>query len=1052
MKKYNKYLSLLCCLLCVCLCMSACNQENAATTAATEPAKDAIYTITVKTAGGMVLEDLVAYVYEDSTEDDLLTFGTLDNNGSFTFTAPQSDKYTVRFDNVPAEGYDLQAYYAITSTNTQITLTSSVVTGKDVLETNKTYTLGSVMRDFTVTTVDGQELTLSKILEEKQAVVLNFWFTGCDPCRAEFPLLQAAYAEYSDLIEVITMNPTDYSRDTVEEIQAFRDSFGLTMPMATCSSKWESALKGHFTGYPTTVIIDRYGVVCLIDSGAVTDAGVFEAAFAHFTAEDYEQKMLNGFSELHVVEYPLGDVKNPMEAYGGMEEFAVTVAAGAEYHVSLFRADGIILHIEDSSAYLIVDGVRYDPNSKGVIEVEIKNPEVTTPNNLIIGNSGATESKIMVEMLLPQGTFTNPYEGALGENSVTVKEGNDQGVYYLWTAPADGVLTITVTNVPNNKFDIQLYNLTSYAVRNMNEEELLDENGNRYMSVQVRAGDQISIGYMSVPDENYKYPKVTVKTVISFSEGIEVVPNYNITVKDGEGNPMPGISVSLTVDGVNTVFTSDENGLIAMVLPDGFYTVKVSVPEGYVCDTTQFLLTAANPNKEIVVSVYVPQEVAYTVYVVDELGNPVQGAAVVLGDSFFYTDANGMVSVILLESKDYVATVVAPEGYTIDKSKHAFGDKTVLTVTVQTAEPVQEEVDYTVTVVDSNGKPYTNLLVRFDSDDGSVSVTEPVGSNGKVTVRLLKTNYTVTLVFNAGTVMGYEAANTRLTANEPSVTIEVVPYVSGESEMLFVNGGDYEAINVGTGSFYVDMTGTEIRYFLFTPEENGVYTFTTTNANAAIGYWSTSFFAFDCSAEYVKDNVCTLEVKNVGPTYVISVKGDEGISGTILKIARVGDAQENKVAEEIYTGTTTPTEPFVVNESGSKSYLNLAIEQILVKGDDGFYHLGSAEGPVVYMDLTNARFGISISALVNNGPMRKYEYDADGKPVKRTDYTECMLKYVENVDKATGVYALTDDLITILQNHGNHAGWYDAGGYGYLFDTDPVLEGQGWMFLLCVFQ
>ena len=84
--------------------------------------------------------------------------------------------------------------------------------------------------------------------------------------------------------------------------------------------------------------------------------------------------------------------------------------------------------------------------------------------------------------------------------------------------------------------------------------------------------------------------------------------------------------------------------------------------------------------------------------------------------------------------------------------------------------------------------------------------------------------------------------------------------------------------------------------------------------------------------------------------------------------------------------------------------------------------------------------------------MLKYEYDADGKPTKRTDYTPCMLSYVENSDEKLGVYPLTDDLITIMQNHGNHAGWYNKGGQSYLFSVDPVLEGQGWMFLLCVFQ
>ncbi len=1048
MKKNQKYIGLLCCLLCLCLCLAACKSPEPTTT--TQPPKDTIYTISVKTAGGMIFEGLAVYVYEDNTEDDLVAFGTLDENGNYTFTAPQSDKYTVRFPDFPGEGYDVKEYYPITSVNTSITLTSAVISGKDPLDKEKPYVLGDVMRDFTVTTVDGEELTLSKILEEKQAVMLNFWFTGCDPCKAEFPLMQTAYEAFSDQIEIITMNPAQITGDTTESIIQFRDERGLTMPMAICDNQWVSAL--GVGSYPTTVIIDRYGVICLLVSGTVDSEGVFEAAFEHFTAETYEQKLLKDFSELHVVEYPEGHAKNPYQTHGAVGEFEVTVEPGAEFYTMFYKASGVTVRIEDPSAYLIYGEDRYDPDKNGVVELELPAGNVMAGESVIIGNSGVTAVTFKVQVIIPQGTYSNPYEGSLGENKVTVKEGNDQGVFYNWTAENDGILTLTIMESTSELFDIQLYNLNTYAVRTLNEEEHIDEEGHRYVSVEVHKGDVVSIGYQSVPDENNKYAKVTISSVISFSEGEEKLPLYNITVVDGEGNPLAGVSVSVNVDGVNTVFVSDETGLIAMDLPAGMYTVKVTVLEGYECDTTQFLLTAANPNKQIVMTLYVPQEIPYTVYVVDEQGNPVANAKVVLGDSFVYTDAKGMASVILLESKDYVATVIPPEGYIIENNKHPFGSKTVITVVVSEAPEVQKEIDYTVNVVDSNGNPYTNLLVRFDSDDGSVSVTEPVDSNGKVKVRLLETSYTVTLVFNAGHNMGYEPSNVRLTPSDPNLTIEVAPYLSGETELVFVDGKDHDAYNVGSGYFYLDMSTVDTYYLLFTAEEAGVYEITTTNPAAAVGYWSTPFFTFDASSEYVKDNVCTIEIKNAGPTYVISVTGSTGLTGTVLKIVRTGDVQENPMVYETYVGTTTPTAPFVAEVTGAKTYLDLATEQVLVKADDGFYHLGTADGPVVYMDLKAARYGISVSAVVNNSPMVKYEFDAEGKPIKRIDYTNCMLSYVNNTDQKLGVYPLTDDLMTILQNHGNHAGWYEKGSYGYLFDVDPVLEGQGWMFLLCVFQ
>ena len=1052
MKHNNKITGLLCCLLCLCLCLSACQKGDPTSVPTTQEPVDVIYTIHVETAGGMTFEGQVVYIYEDQVGDELVAYGTLDANGSYTFTAPESDQYTFGFMKFPEEGYDLQERYPITGTTTNIVLTSSVIKDKDPLEADKSYKLGTVMRDFTVTTIDGEELTLSKILEEKEAVMLNFWYTGCDPCKGEFPLLQAAYEAYSDQIEVITMNPTDISGDDAEEIAQFRDAYGLTMPMATCSSKWFSALGAY--SYPTSVIIDRYGVVCLLEVGAVEDEGVFEAAFEHFTADDYQQKLLNGFSDLHIVEYPVGDPKNPYQAHGGMEAFEITVAGQSEYHVALFRGDGLTLQLQDPNAYLIIGDTRYEPNADGLIEVEIVNPDVTTSTNLIVGNTGVTEITFQIRLLIPQGTFSNPFEAALEEVFVTVEDGNQQGVYYSWTADVEGVLTVTVSETTSEAFDVQLYNLNTYAVRMLQEEILVDEVGNRYVSIEVHPGDVVSIGYMSVPDASFNYYKVSMKATLSFTEGIVVPPNYTVTIVDGEGNPMQGITISLNIDGVNTEFVSDENGLIAMILPSGIYTVKVTVPEDYVCDTTQFLLTEDNPHKQIVMNLFIPQEVPYTVYVVDELGNPVQGAAVVLGDSFVYTDANGMVSVILLESKDYVATIVPPEGYTIENSKHAFGDQTEITVALKTAEPVQEELDYTVHVVDPDGNPYTDLLVRFESSDGSVSTTEPVDASGKATARLLKTNYIVTLVFNAGqsNSMGYEPTSAYLTPDNCAITVQLAPGVSGTMEMLFVNGMDYEAYNVAAGLTYVELTGTDIRFFLFTPEETGIYTFTTTNPNAAIGYWSTSFFAFDCTADYVTDNVCTLEVKSVGPTYVISVSGGEGISGTILKIVRTGDIQENPMVYETYEGTSTPTTPYVAEVTGTKTYLDMSTRQKLFKGEDGLYHLGSADGPVVYMDLKGTRYGISVSAVVGNSAMVRYEFDENGKPIKRIDYTNCMLSYVNNADATYGVYPLTDDLMTIMQNHGNHAGWYNPDNATYLFDSDPVLDGQGWMFLLCTFQ
>jgi hypothetical protein len=86
------------------------------------------------------------------------------------------------------------------------------------------YQLGDVMYDFTLTDINGTELTLYELLETKRAVFLNFWYNGCSWCETEFPDIVAAYESsytdangetkaYKDDIAIIAVNPTIINAD-----------------------------------------------------------------------------------------------------------------------------------------------------------------------------------------------------------------------------------------------------------------------------------------------------------------------------------------------------------------------------------------------------------------------------------------------------------------------------------------------------------------------------------------------------------------------------------------------------------------------------------------------------------------------------------------------------------------------------------------------------------------------------------------------------------------------------------------------------------------------
>lgn len=152
--------------------------------------------------------------------------------------------------------------------------------------------LGGVMPEMTVTTTEGETLTLSAILQEKKLVVLNFWFIDCVWCRKEFPVMELAYHRYQDDVEIIALNPVD----PVDTIEVFRKDSTLSFPMASCPRSW--VVEMGVRSYPTSIFIDRDGVVCLIHTGAITNSDAFYEVFETFTADDYQRKIYSSISEL----------------------------------------------------------------------------------------------------------------------------------------------------------------------------------------------------------------------------------------------------------------------------------------------------------------------------------------------------------------------------------------------------------------------------------------------------------------------------------------------------------------------------------------------------------------------------------------------------------------------------------------------------------------------------------------------------------------------------------------------------------------------------------
>ncbi len=248
------------------------------------------YTVEVKTEGGMPLEDIKVKVYKDKKLDDILWIAETDAEGKISFEAESSDKYTAVLEQVPS-GYKAEKSYTLNGENAEVKVKPQMEKS-DSLD-DITYSPGDVIRDFSVTDVSGKNYQISDILKEKKAVVLNFWFLNCGPCKMEFPYLQKAYEKYSKDIEVLAINPVDGTENTISD---FAKDSGLSFPMIKGESEWESCMK--LSAYPTTVIIDRFGSIVMIHKGYIAEDGVFEKIFGYFVSDDYTQGIIRNISDI----------------------------------------------------------------------------------------------------------------------------------------------------------------------------------------------------------------------------------------------------------------------------------------------------------------------------------------------------------------------------------------------------------------------------------------------------------------------------------------------------------------------------------------------------------------------------------------------------------------------------------------------------------------------------------------------------------------------------------------------------------------------------------
>jgi thiol-disulfide isomerase/thioredoxin len=108
-----------------------------------------------------------------------------------------------------------------------------------------------------------------------KSVLINFWATWCEPCRAEMPSLQALQNRQGESVVVLAVN----YKESPETVRRFAQREGWTLPIISdpqgvLAKRWGIGI------FPTSVLADAQGRVRVLvrgecDWGAVSPSSVW---------------------------------------------------------------------------------------------------------------------------------------------------------------------------------------------------------------------------------------------------------------------------------------------------------------------------------------------------------------------------------------------------------------------------------------------------------------------------------------------------------------------------------------------------------------------------------------------------------------------------------------------------------------------------------------------------------------------------------------------------------------------------------------------------------
>ncbi len=214
--------------------------------------------------------------------------------------------------------------------------------------------------------------------------------------------------------------------------------------------------------------------------------------------------------------------------------------------------------------------------------------------------------------------------------------------------------------------------------------------------------------------------------------------------------------------------------------------------------------------------------------------------------------------------------------------------------------------------------------------------------------------------------------------------------------------------------------------FVFEPTETAIYEVTVDKADALLTRWDGSIFFVSGLAQEAVDGKLEVTCKAVGQSLLIGLSGVSAANITVTKLDNYTPPAAIDYKE--YYNKHFPKPGSFTLPEGELTKVDITTTQTVVLGDDGIYRYGSADGPMMYVDLTGVPFADLYECYYPSSGgdvadrMRGTYLDENGVTCGY-EFLNAMRLYADALD-SEGFYYLTIDIYNYMNMFGKDQGWF----------------------------